>query len=119
MAELAPRFDVLDVDWALTGGAAAAIIAPFISSVSQATIYVDANSPAELEALAERLQLRPIEGGRLTLKPFPSSSVRHLATLETHDIRVAPWPRVYADLIKEGVRGEEAAEHLYRVMHER
>lgn len=28
-----------------------------------------------------------------------------------------PWPRVYVDLPAEGVRGEEAAEHLREVMH--
>jgi hypothetical protein len=107
------------MDWAVTGGAAAAVIAPYISSLSQATVYVEAKSVSELEALATSVKLRPIEGGRLTLKPFPSSAVQQLATLESDDLRVAPWPRVYADLLKEGVRGEEAAEHLYEVVHER
>jgi hypothetical protein len=119
VAELGHRFDARKVDWAVTGGAAAAVIAPFISSVSQATVYVEAKSVAELNALAVSVKLRPIEGGRLTLKPFPSSTGQHLATLEDRDVRVAPWPRVYADLLKEGVRGEEAAEHLYEVVHER
>ena len=27
----------------------------------------------------------------------------------------APWPRIYVDLLSEGVRGEEAAEHLSMV----
>jgi hypothetical protein len=119
LSELAHRFDTRNVDWAVTGGAAAAVIAPFVSSVSQATVYVEAQSVAELKALAVSVKLRPIDGGRLTLKPFPSSTAQHLATLEDHELRVAPWPRVYADLIKEGVRGEEAAEHLYEVVHER
>jgi len=119
VAELGHRFDSHQVDWALTGGAAAAVIAPFISSVAQATVYVEAKSVAELKALSENLKLRPIEGGRLTLKPFPSSATLRLTTLEDHDLRIAPWPRVYADLVKEGVRGEEAAEHLYEVIYER
>jgi Transcriptional regulator, AbiEi antitoxin, Type IV TA system len=119
VAELGHRFDARKVVWAVTGGAAAAVIAPFLSSVSQATVYVEATSVAELKALAVSVKLRPIEGGRLTLKPFPSSAVQHLATLEDHDLRVAPWPRVYADLLREGVRGEEAAEHLYEVAHDR
>jgi hypothetical protein len=119
VAELGHRFDGRKVHWAVTGGAAAAVIAPFISSVSQATVYVEAKSVAELRALAESVKLRPIEGGRLTLKPYPTSTVRHLTTLEDRALRVAPWPRVYADLLKEGVRGEEAAEHLYEVVHAR
>ena len=119
VAELGHRFDAHEVDWAVTSGAAAAVLAPFISSVSQATVYVEAKSMAELKALTVSLELRPIEGGRLTLKPFPSSTVQHLTTLEDHDLRVAAWPRVYADLLKEGVRGEEAAQHLYEIVYER
>ena len=34
----------------------------------------------------------------------------------TEDMRVAPWPRVYADVKLVGVRGEEAAEHLREVV---
>ena len=116
---LGHRLDACDVAWAITGGAAAAIIAPFMSSVSQATVYVEAKSVAELKAVAECVELRPIEGGRLTLKPFPGSTVQYLATRESDDLRIAPWPRVYADLQIEGVRGEEAAEHLYEVVRER
>lgn len=119
LIELGHRLDACKANWAVTAGAAAAVMAPFISSVSQATVYVEATSIAELKALAESVKLRSIEGGRLTLKPFPSSTVQHLTTCETDDLRVAPWPRVYADLLKEGVRGEEAAEHLYEVVHER
>lgn len=119
LADLGHRLDDRRADWAVTGGAAAAAIAPFMSSVSQATVYVDCNSVAELAALAESLKLRPVEGGRLTLKPFPSNTARLLATVANDDLRVVPWPRVYADLQREGVRGEEAAEHLYEVVHER
>ena len=119
VTNLGHRLDACNVDWAVTGGAAAAVIAPLISSVSQATVYVEGASMAELKALAGSAKLRPIEGGRLTLKPFPGRTVQRLATLESDGLRIAPWPRVYADLQKEGVRGEEAAEHLYDVVHDR
>ncbi len=118
LADLGHRLDDRRAEWAITGGAGAAAIAPFMSSVSQATVYVDCNSVAELKALAESLKFRPVEGGGLTLQPFPSSTTRLFATVENDDLRVAPWPRVYADLQNEGVRGEEAAEHLYEVTHE-
>ncbi len=119
LADLGHRLDAHKADWAISGGAGAATIAPFMSSVSQAKLYVDCHSVAELRALAELLKLRPIEGGRLTLQPFPTNSTRQLATVENDELRVAPWPRVYADLQTEGVRGEEAAEHLYEVIHAR
>jgi hypothetical protein len=38
---------------------------------------------------------------------------------EIDGLRVAPWPRVYVDLQRTGVRGEEAAEHLIEVIRER
>jgi len=118
LADLGHRLDNHGASWALTGGAGAAAIAPFMSSISQATVYVKKTTTAELLALAEGLKLRPVHGGRLTLKPFPSSATDLLATVESDDLRIAPWPRVYADLQQEGVRGEDAAEHLYEVIHE-
>jgi len=33
-------------------------------------------------------------------------------------MRTAPWPRVYADLRRAGVRGEDAAEHLRSIWDE-
>lgn len=113
LSALGSRFEKEQLEYAVTGGAAAAVIAPYVTSVPQVTVYVDARTIAELNALAQRLDLRPIDGGRLKLKPFPSAAVQRLATSEPAAFRVAPWPRVYADLQGEGVRGEEAAEHLF------
>lgn len=116
IAELGVRFNNIGTVWAVTGAAAAAVKAPYLSTVSRATVYVDAKSIAELEALALTVELRPIQAGRLTFKPFPTVSVQRLS--KTYDgFRIAPWPRIYADLFREGVRGEEAAEHLYEVIN--
>jgi hypothetical protein len=106
------------VAWAATGPLAAALIAPYLSSVSTAHVYVDAASTAGLAAVADAVGLRPIQGGRLRLSTFPTVAVRRCATV-VQDVRVAPWPRVYADLRMAGVRGEEAAEHLREVMRGR
>ena len=118
IAELGRRFDSDETGWAVTGTAAAAVIAPHLSSVARVTVYVDAQSMAELQAIAESAKLRPIQGGRLTLKSFPTGSVQRLSK-DIDGVRIAPWPRVYADLRGEGVRGEEAAEHLFEVVHGR
>ena len=79
--------------------------------VTTADMYVDANTIAQLDAIARQMDLRPIDGGRLTLRPFPTRTANLLAS-STHGVRVVPWPRLFVDLAGEGVRGEEAAEHL-------
>lgn len=82
------------VQWAATGGAAATVLAPYLTGVGSVEVYVDADTLPGLEAVAARAELRPIEGGRMTLRPFPTAAVRQLAN-EVEGLRVAPWPRVY------------------------
>lgn len=110
------KWDEANVAWASTGVAAASVLAPYLTTVTAAEVYVDAATIVGLEAVAADADLRPIEGGRLTLRPFPTVAVRRLAeTVE--GLRVAPWPRVFVDLRASGVRGEEAAEHLREMIH--
>lgn len=114
--ELGKRWEAAQLAWAATGTVAAAVLAPHLTSVNAAELFVDASTPAALEAACALAGLRPMEGGRLLLRPFPTMATRQLAR-EVEGLRVAPWPRVYADLQHVGVRGEEAAEHLREVMH--
>ena len=46
------------------GRVVAAVMAPLLTNVGSATAYVEATSMVSLEALAERSDLRPIEGGK-------------------------------------------------------
>lgn len=115
MADLGRRWTQQGLDWAVTGPVAAAVLAPFLTSIGSTTAYVHTESVSSLQALASRSDLRPIEGGRLTLTPFPADTTRRLART-VGDLRIAPWPRVYVDLRAVGVRGEEAAEHLLEVI---
>ena len=57
----------------------------------------------------------PWRGGRLVFRPFRTPVTMRLCGQEAGP-RVAPWPRIYADLRVAGVRGEEAAEHLLEVV---
>lgn len=115
LANLGKRWDAEGLAWAATGAAAASVLGPYLSEVTGLDILVDASTPAMLDALAERSGLRPIEGGRILLRPFPTPVTRRLSGTKSGQ-RTAPWPRVYADLRNTGVRGEEAAEHLREVV---
>jgi hypothetical protein len=117
LTSLGKGWDAEGLAWAATGAAAASVLGPYLSEVAGLDVFVDAPTPATLDSLAERSGLRPIEGGRVLLRPFPTPVTRRLCRTES-GLRVAPWPRVYADLRITGVRGEEAAEHL-REMVER
>jgi hypothetical protein len=115
LSSLGRRWDAAGVSWAATGFAAASALAPYLSEISGLDVFIDAPTPATLDAIAERSGLEPMEGGRLVLRPFPTKVTQRLC-VPIGDLRVAPWPRVYADLRVSGVRGEESAEHLYEVM---
>jgi hypothetical protein len=104
--------------YAVTGPLASELLAPYLTAVSTAEVYVSADSLLGLEAAAKAAGLKPTHGGRLTLRPFPTASTDRLATLVA-GLMVAPWPRVYVDLLAAGVRGEDAAEHLKEVVRER
>jgi hypothetical protein len=115
LAGLGRQWDTHGVSWAATGAAAASVLAPYLGEVGALDVFVDAPTTATLYALAERSDLNPIEGGRLVLRPFPTPVTQRLCA-PVAGLRVAPWPRVYADLRESGVRGEEAAEHLLEVI---
>lgn len=109
------RWERAKIAWASTGAVAAAVIAPHLTTVSSAVVYVNADTILDLAAAAAAAGLRPIEGGRLTLKPFPTVTAQRLATM-IDGLWVVPWPRAYVDVRAVGVRGEDAAEHLREVV---
>lgn len=111
LGETGSRWNSAGISWAATGAVAASIVAPYLTAVAAGEVYVDAMTMAGLEWAAATADLRPIEGGRLTLRPFPTVATKSMA-LKKEGIYIAPWPRLYADLRLVGVRGEEAAEHL-------
>lgn len=101
--------------WAATGALAAHFQGPYLQSPAPLEVYVDATSPAGLEAAALEAGLPVIEGGRLTLRPFPSRGTSRQSVVEAQQgltCRCVPWPRTFADLRVTGVRGEDAADHL-------
>lgn len=118
LVELGARWDEAGVPWVATGLVAAAVVAPLVTSIGSADVYVVGSTVAELEAAASAAGLRPIEGGRLVLSPLPTQATLALSTV-VDGLRVAPWPRLVADLRRSGVRGEEAAERVLEVVGDR
>jgi hypothetical protein len=111
-------WNAMGENWAATGALGASLIAPYLTEVTTGTLYVDVTGEFLLRHMAELAGLEPMAGGRLILQPFPTRASLALATT-TDRIKIAPWPRVYADVRGSGVRGEEAAEHLYEVIRAR
>lgn len=115
LTKIGERWDKAKIPWASTGAVAATVIAPHLTTVNAAMVYVNADTILDLEAIAAAAGLRPIEGGRLTLRPFPTVTAWRLATM-IDGLWVVPWPRAYVDVRNVGVRGEDAAEHLREVI---
>ena len=115
VVEAGRMWDQANIEWAATGVLAADLLAPHLTAFGSVVVYVGASTIAELERVAAIAELTAAPGGRLTLAPFPTTATQTLAT-SVDGLRLAPWPRVYADLRTVGVRGEEAAEHLKEVV---
>ena len=115
LSQTGHRWTETGIVWAATGSLAAMILAPYLTTVTTAEVYVDRETIPALESVAAQAGLRAIEGGRLILRPFPTVTTKRLVVMRD-GLRLVPWPRVYTDLRVIGVRGEEAAEHLRKVI---
>lgn len=118
VAGLGRCWDAAGTKWAATGALAAAVLAPLLTDFGTVEVFVDGKTRGDLVRAAEIASARPMEGGRLVLRPFTSPATDRLST-RVDGLRVVPWPRIYADLRPLGVRGEDAAEHLREIMHAR
>jgi hypothetical protein len=111
-------WDATGIRWAATGAVAAAVLAPYLTDIGTGEVFIEGKTASDLAVAADRVSAKPLDGGRLVLRLFPSTAT---ASLSKHadGLCVAPWPRVYADLRSVGVRGEDAAEHLREMKHAR
>ena len=103
------------VTWAATSAVAAAALAPFATQIAPLVVYVDADTHPQLTSVAELVDLSPIRGGRLALRPFPTKATAKLSGWRDA-LAIVPWARCYADLVTTGVRGEDIATNLREVM---
>ena len=109
--QIGQKWTSMRVPWSVAGALAASILAPYLTQTPTGVVYVGASRELEIVQIARRAGLEVMEGGRLLLLPFPTLATKQLIQ-EKEGVWVTSWPRTYADLLNEGVRGEEAAEHL-------
>lgn len=95
--------------WAASGALAASALAPIQTEVAPLVVYVVASSESDLHVAAAEASLAEVDGGRLVIRAFLSAATERLSSRADGGLRCAPWPRVVADLIDSGVRGEDAA----------
>lgn len=118
VSNLGQRWDAAGIRWAATSAVAAAALAPLLTDIGTGQVFVAGRTRQDLLAAAEVVSARPMEGGRLLLRLFPTPATERLST-RSDGLCIVSWPRVYADLRTVGVRGEDAAEHLREVMRGR
>jgi hypothetical protein len=112
--QIGQKWTTARVPWSVAGALAASIQAPYLTQTPTGVVYVGASREVEMLQIARQAGLEVMEGGRLLLLPFPTQATKQLIQ-EKDGVWVTSWPRTYADLRNEGVRGEEAAEHLREV----
>jgi hypothetical protein len=113
--ELKPVLD-RHLAWAVTGWAGLELAAPFTTIVPALQIYVDELAFAgPLSSVIDEAKLTEVpEGGRIT---FWSADDRVLGLASARDdVPTASAPRLYADLSSISARGQDAADHVKRVL---
>jgi hypothetical protein len=113
--DLAPALSA-NLSWALGGWAASEELAPFLTTVPTLQIYVDDEDLWEqLDDALRAADLKEVsEGGRVQFMRANQNLLQRSSSVG--GLTVASPPRVYADLLRLGPRGEEAAEHLKEVV---
>ena len=109
--EIASALNNTAKSWAITGAAASALVAPYLSNFTVVELYVDDDLFSNRDQLADTLGGKVVDRGYLI-------EVRALPTRISaqgpivHGIHVALLARVYADLLAVGGRSAEAAHYL-------
>jgi hypothetical protein len=111
--EMGPVLRSIGATWAVTGGAASMLLAPYLSEVGVLELYVDPDHFNRPD-LPRYLESREVAKGQvIELRELPTPmSVRGP---EIKGVQVALPARVYADLNAAGGRFAEAGQHLREV----
>jgi hypothetical protein len=76
IVQAAKAWERAGITWAATGALGASVVAPYLTSVSSAEIYVDGETLNRLNAAASLIDAAPSseKGARLILRPFPTTN---------------------------------------------
>lgn len=100
------------VDYALTGAVAAALVAPFLSNVLLAEIWLD--SAVDPNEVCSQLQATPVESGPNVVLLQERDDVPLAFRTHKEGVWVANVFQLYADLSRDPRRGREQSDHLRR-----
>jgi len=114
--EIAPALDKEGIDWAVTGTAASAVLAPYLSDVTVLQLYVSDSPFGDPKRLAAVLGGRVVERGhRIEIREAPTKLTTKGPVVDR--VHLALPVRVYADLLAAGGRSAEAAHHLKETLN--
>ena len=100
------------IDYALTGAAAASLVAPFVTAIPVVDVWVRATAaPEELHKAA---QTDPVTDGPNVVFLQARNDAPLAFREKAKDLWVANRFRIYTDLRRDPRRGQEQAEHLRR-----
>jgi len=106
--QLATELGRVEVDYALTGAAAANLVAPFVTAVPVVEIWVaETAAPAQLAAVAD-----PVAEGQNVVFLQAKDDAPLAFREQRQDLWLANRFRLYADLRRDPRRGREQADHL-------
>lgn len=109
--ELLPNLEQ-GVRWAAGGWIGASLLAPFATHLPALDIYVaDGDFFGPLTDVMKQTNLQEVdEGGRIRFVSVPSQLIK--LGRQVDSVPVASAPRIYVDLLRQGGRAEDVAEHL-------
>ena len=102
--------------WALTGQLALEHRAPFATNPAVVDVYLETEllaSPVRLQETLDLAGLRRVDAGARVRMIAAGPYLRRLTPGGVEPVEVSDI-RLYGDLLREGVRGEDAADHLRR-----
>ena len=112
ITEIGEGLDGTGVDYALTGAAAASIIAPFVTTISTTEIWVA--STADPRWFFDHTSASPVNEGENVTFLQAATDAPLAFRVRSGDLWIVNRFRLYADLRRDQRRGVEQADHLRR-----